>query len=180
MILRDAVAIYQQNRQKFNVSNPFNGLFGSIEEFDKLDRSFANLTLRYGRALDPWIRDHISELATDESGAPIDPMFTGTVETHHPNGQIKESLEVKKGKAHGTYREYFEDGSIRDGFFYKAGEIAGDFWPNGQIKRKESKQGKNQIIEWFNPDGVIQKRYVKDKVQDKGFVPRFCDRRILT
>jgi antitoxin component YwqK of YwqJK toxin-antitoxin module len=72
-------------------------------------------------------------------------------------------LEVKKGKPHGAYREYFEDGSIRDSVFYKAGKISGDFWPSGQLKRKESKQGKNRIIEWFYPNGSIQKRYVKDK-----------------
>jgi antitoxin component YwqK of YwqJK toxin-antitoxin module len=102
-------------------------------------------------------------LATDESGAPIDPKFTGTVEIRYPNGQIKECLEVTKGKPHGAYREYFEDGSIRDGEFYKAGKISGDFWPSGQLKRKESKQGKNQIIEWFYPNGAIQKCYVKDK-----------------
>jgi antitoxin component YwqK of YwqJK toxin-antitoxin module len=138
-------------------------LLGSIGAFDKLDRSFMNFALRCSRALDSWIRDHIAELATDESGAPIDAKFTGTVEIRHPNGQIKESLEVKKGKPHGAYREYFEDGSIRDGVFYKAGKISGDFWPSGQLKRKESKQGKNRLIEWFYPTGAIQKRYVKDK-----------------
>ncbi|MBS0265209.1 MAG: toxin-antitoxin system YwqK family antitoxin, partial [Planctomycetes bacterium] len=118
-------------------------------------------TLRCSRALDLWIRDHIGELAVDESGAPIDAKFSGTVEIRHPNGQIKESLEVKKGKPHGAYREYFEDGSIRDSVFYKAGKISDDFWPNGQLKRKESKQGKNRVIEWFYPHGAIQKRYVQ-------------------
>ncbi len=162
-ILRDAVAVYQQHRHKFKVSNPWEGLFGSIEAFDKLDRSFMNVMLRCSRALDSWIRDHVAELATDESGAPIEPKFTGTVEIRYPNGQIKESLEVKKGKPHGAYREYFEDGSIREGVFYKAGKISGDFWPSGQLKRKESKQGKNRIIEWFYPNGALQKRYVKDK-----------------
>jgi antitoxin component YwqK of YwqJK toxin-antitoxin module len=162
-ILRDAAAVYRQHRHSFDVSNPWDGLFGSIQPFDKLDRSFMKVILRCSRAFDSWIRDHIAELATDESGAPIDPKFTGTVEIRYPNGQIKECLEVRKGKPHGGYREYFEDGSIRDSVFYKAGKISGDFWPNGQLKRKESKQGKNRIIEWFYPNGAIQKRYVKDK-----------------
>lgn len=162
-ILRDADAVYQQHRKKFNVSSPWDGLFGSIEAFDKLDRSFSNVSLRCSRALDSWIREHITELATDESGSPIDAKFTGTVEIRHPNGQIKESLEIKKGKPHGAYREYFDDGSLRDSVFYKAGKITGDFWPSGQPKRKEFKQGKNRVIEWFYPNGAIQKRYVKDK-----------------
>ena len=162
-ILRDAADIYQAHRHKFMVSNPWDGLFGSIEAFDKLERSFMNVMLRCSRALEGWIRDHIAELATDETGAPIDAKFTGTVEIRHPNGELKESLEVKKGKPHGAYREYFEDGSIRDAVFYKAGKISGDFWPSGQLKRKESKKGNNKIIEWFYPSGAIQKRYVKDK-----------------
>jgi antitoxin component YwqK of YwqJK toxin-antitoxin module len=162
-ILRDAVAVYQQHRYKFMVSNPWDGLFGSIDAFDKLERSFMKFMLRCSRALDSWIRDHIAELAADESGAPIDAKFTGTVEIRHPNGRIKESLEVKKGKPYGACREYFEDGSIRDSVFYKAGKISGDFWPSGHLKRKESKQGQYRIIEWFYPNGAIQKRYVKDK-----------------
>jgi antitoxin component YwqK of YwqJK toxin-antitoxin module len=162
-ILLDATAVYNQHRHKFEVSNPWDGLFGSIEEFEKLDTSFVNVLLRCGRALDSWIREHVAELAADESGAPINPKFTGTVEIRHPNGQIKELLEVKNGKPHGAYREYFEDGSVRNGVFYKAGKVSGDFWPSGQLKRKESKRGNNRIIEWFYPNGVIQKRYMKDK-----------------
>src|ERR1019366_5060246 len=99
-ILRDAAAIYQGHRHEFNVSSPWDGLFGSIDAFEILERSFMNVMLRCSRALEAWIRDHIAELATDELGAPIDAKFTGTVEIRHPNGQIKESLEVKKGKPH--------------------------------------------------------------------------------
>ncbi len=162
-ILRDAVAIYRQNEHSFMVDDPWDGLFGSIEAFDKLHRPFANTMMRCSRALDLWIRTHVAELVTDESGKPIDPEFTGTVEIRHPNGQIKESLEVKKGKAHGAYREYFEDGSIRDNAFYKASKITGDLWPNGQLKRKEFKRAGNRIIEWFYPSGALQKRCVNDK-----------------
>lgn len=162
-VLRDAAAVYQLHQNEFATSNPWDELFGSIETFDKLDQSFMKVMQRCSRALDTWIRDHITELATDESGAPIDPQFTGTVEIHYPNGQIKETLEVKKGKPHGAYREYFEDGSVRDSVFYKSGKVTGDFWPNGQLKRKESKQGQNRVIEWFYPSGALQKRYVKNK-----------------
>src|SRR5579872_1036509 len=61
-ILRDAVAVYRKYKQKFQASSPWDGLFGSIEEFDKFDRSFMNATQRCGRAFDSWIRDHIAEL----------------------------------------------------------------------------------------------------------------------
>jgi antitoxin component YwqK of YwqJK toxin-antitoxin module len=163
VILRNAVAVYRQHRDKFEVDNPWDGLFGDITEFDELDRSFMNYILRCRRALDAWIRDHITELATDESGAPINKKFTGTVENFHPNGQVKESLEVKNGKPHSAYREYFEDGSVRNGVYYKSGKISKDFWPSGQMKRKESRRGQFRIIEWFYPNGSLQKRYVKGK-----------------
>lgn len=162
-ILREASAIYGQHRQQFCVRNPWDGLFGSIEAFERLEKSFMKVILRCSRALDSWILSHIDELATDDAGQPIDSHFTGTVESHHPNGQVKESLEVKNGRPHGLYRKYFDDGSIRDSKFYKAGKISGDFWPNGQLKRKESRKGKQRIIEWYYPSGALQKRYVMDK-----------------
>lgn len=162
-VLRDAAAVFRKHRSEFAVSNPWEGLFGSIKEFEKLERAFMNLALRCTRTIDTWIRTHIGELATDESGNPIDAKFTGTVEMHDSNGQLRELLEVKNGKPHGAYREYFEDGTIRDAVYYEAGKLSGNFWPNGQLKRKESKQGKNRVIEWFYPSGSLQKRYVMNK-----------------
>src|SRR4051794_6408924 len=79
-LLRDAVAVYQRHQSAFRVDNPWNGLFGSIKEFDKLDRAFMNVLLRGNRTLEKWIRSNIVELATDEVGNPIDAQFTGAVE----------------------------------------------------------------------------------------------------
>ncbi|HZZ78223.1 MAG TPA: DUF4375 domain-containing protein [Gemmataceae bacterium] len=160
--LRDALKIYRKHRAEFAVENPWNGLFGSIKEFDKLDRAMANLALRCTRTLVTWIRANINKLATDELGSRIDPHFTGTVEILHPNGVVHESLEVKKGKPSGAYRVFFDDGSVMKGVFYKAGKISGDFWPTGQVKRKQSKKGKLTITEWYYPSGKLLKRYVRN------------------
>ena len=35
-------------------------------------------------------------------------------------------LEVKKGKAHGAYREYFHNGLVRKVIFYRSGKTTGD------------------------------------------------------
>ncbi|WP_254513924.1 toxin-antitoxin system YwqK family antitoxin [Anatilimnocola floriformis] len=161
--LRSAETIYLQHQAEFNVDNPWDGLFGSIPEFEKLDRAFAISKNRGSKAIQAWIRTHISELATDETGQPIDVNFTGTIESRDESGNLKESLEVKKGKPHGVYREYFDDGSLRDSVFYKSGKVSGDFWPNGNLKYKESKRGTNLIKEWFYPSGALQKRYVAEK-----------------
>ncbi len=162
-LLRDALALYRQHQPAFAVDNPWDGLFGSIKEFERLERAFTNIQRRCDRALEKWIRSHVMELAADEVGEPIDPQFTGSVETRQPNGLVSEYLEVKKGKPSGAYRRFFEDGTVRKVVFYKSGKVTGDFWPDGQLKRKESKRGSHTIIEWFYPSGQLQKRFVKDK-----------------
>ena len=165
-LLRDAIVIYRQNQPAFCVDNPWDGLFGSIKAFRKLERSIVNLVVHGDRALEAWIRSHVAELVVDEAGNPIDPRFTGTVEVCWPNGLLRESLEVKRGKPHGAYREYFDDGTIQMVSFYRSGEVTGDFWPDGRVKRKKSRRGPQTIIEWYHPSGVLQKRYVKAKNGD--------------
>jgi antitoxin component YwqK of YwqJK toxin-antitoxin module len=162
-LLRDAVAVYRRHESAFRTDNPWDGLFGSIKEFDKLDRAFDSLLVRGDRILEKWIRSHIEELATNEAGNAIDSQFTGTVEIRQPNGLVGEYLEVKKGKPSGAYREFFDDGTVRKAIFYKSGKVTSDYWPNGQLKRKEFKRGTNTIIEWYYSCGTLQKRYVKNK-----------------
>lgn len=162
-VLRDAVAVYRRHQAAFRVDNPWDGLFGSIKEFDKLDRTFGAVQLRGDRALEKWIRSHIAELAADEAGNPINPQFTGAIEILQPNGLVGEYLEVKKGKPSGAYRCFFDDGTVRQVVFYKAGKVTGDFWPSGQLKRKETRRGDLTVIEWYYPGGQLQKRFVKNK-----------------
>lgn len=162
-VLRDAVEAFHRNRSAFDVADPWDGLFGGLPEFDRLDGTFARVQLKVDRALEKWIRAHVAELASDEAGDPIDSQFTGVVEILQPNGLVGEFLEVKKGKPSGAYRTFFDDGTVRQVVFYKAGKVTGDFWPDGSLKRKESRRGAATIIEWFHPGGGLQKRYVKDK-----------------
>jgi antitoxin component YwqK of YwqJK toxin-antitoxin module len=162
-LLRDAVAVYRRHQSAFRVKNPWDGLFGSITEFDKLERVFVKLVRRGDRVLEQWIRSHVTELATDETGNLIDAQFTGAVEILQANGLVGEYLEVKKGKPSGAYREFFDDGTVRKVVFYKAGKVTHDFWPDGHLKRKESRRGPHTIIEWYYPSGRLQKRFIKDK-----------------
>jgi len=162
-ILRDAATIYQQHRDEFLSSNPWDELFGSVKELEKLDRPFIRFILRCSRAIDSWILVHINRLVVDEAGNSIDLKFTGTVEICYANGHVKESMEVKNGKPHGIHREYFEDGCIREAVYYKLGKVSGDFWPDGKVKREESKRGTQRVIQWFYPSGALQKCFVMDK-----------------
>lgn len=185
--LRDAAAAFHRHRSAFDASDPRDGLLGGIWEFGRLDRTFRKVTSQVDGALERWIRRHITELANDEAGDPIDVQFTGVVEVLQPNGLVGESLEVTKGKSNGAYRSFFDDGTIRKVVFYKAGILTGDFWPDGTPKRRESRRGlrlqlrrrlrlrrpddsikrkiawrgPDIIIEWYYPGGAIQKRYVQ-------------------
>jgi antitoxin component YwqK of YwqJK toxin-antitoxin module len=162
--LEQAVAVYQRHRQRFQVENPWEGLFGGIPEFTPLDKAFMNSgVVAANRALEKWIRSHIEKLAVGDDGQPLDPAFTGTVEIKHPNGVVQESLEVKNGKPNGAYREFFDDGSVRQAAFYKSGQLSGDFWPSGQVKKNEMKRGQHKVTEWYYPSGKLQKRIVTDK-----------------
>ncbi|QDU18981.1 DMP19 family protein [Urbifossiella limnaea] len=161
--VRDAAAVYRRHRKAFDVANPWDGLFGSITEFDGLDRAFKGVVSRVNRAVEDWVRSHIGELAADETGEPIDPHFTGAVEIRGTDGGVREYLEVKAGRPHGAYREFFEDGTVRQARFYKSGKVSGDFWPSGQPMRKQAKRGGLTVVEWFYPSGRLHKRYVRDK-----------------
>jgi antitoxin component YwqK of YwqJK toxin-antitoxin module len=163
-LLNKADTVYRKHQKRFQVKNPWQGLFGSIKELEKLDSTFINADLGTpSGTLHQWMRDHIHDLAIGDDGKPLDPSFTGTVEGHHPNGKVCEQLAVKNGKAHGTYTEYFDDGTVRQATFYRSGAISGDFWPNGQIKKRASKKGPHKIIEFFYASGKLHKRMVKDK-----------------
>ena len=162
-ILRDSTAIFKKHKAKFKVDNPWDGLFGSIPEFDKLDRDFCNAAPKCSRAIETWIRKNIADFATDQDGNALDAGFSGVVETRQLNGLTGEYLEVKFGKPSGAYRLYFEDGTVQRFAHYKAGKISGNFWPSGELKKKESKQGKLTVIEWYYPSGRLHKRFVADK-----------------
>lgn len=162
-IVRQARAVYRKHKAAFAVTNPWDGLFGGIKAFDKLDEPFLKFALRGTRAFEMWIRANIATLVVDESGRPFDPKFTGTVEIRDADGTLRESLDVKNGKPHGAYRDYFEDGTVREAAFYKSGKLSADFWPDGRLKRREFKRGPLTVIEWHFPGGAIQKRYVKNK-----------------
>lgn len=165
-LVGDALAVYRRCATAFAVANPWDGLFGSLTDFDELDRAFCKLGSRPTRAVATWIRSHLSELVSDEDGNPIDLHFSGTVQRKDEAGVVRETLEVKQGKPHGAYREYFDDGSTKNVVFYKSGKVTGDYWPNGQLKRKESKRAGLTIIEWFHASGQLQKRFVNTKNGD--------------
>ena len=163
-LLREAVTIYQEHRERFTTANLWDRRFGSIEALEVLDRRFVRSGLaKASGALARWARAYLAELVVGDDGQPIDQVFTGTVEIRHANGQLAHSLEVRKGKADGPWREFFADGTVRQLRFFKAGKPSADFWPTGQLKFKQAKRGIQKVLEWYYPSGTLHKRIVLDK-----------------
>ena len=168
IFLAQAVEIYHRHQLEFDTDSPFgaDATFWKIKEFKPLDQKFSQKLGAVGKSLEKWLREHISEVIQSENGDPIDPKFTGEVETYYPKGGVYEKASVKNGVMNGEYRRYFEDGVLEHNIFYKGGEVSSDFWGNGQIKHRKSKRGNHTIYEWFFPSGQIQKRLVADKNSD--------------
>ena len=162
-LLKEAQAIYRRHEAEFQVENPWDGLFGSIPEFEPLNQEFCKSTKPANKALEGWTRKNIHLVAQGMGGESLAAKFTGTVEVRHPNGELARSLEVKNGKAHGTYREFFEDGSPRRASLYKNGALAEALWPTGQPKVRISKSDGVTIVECFYPSGALHKRTVQGK-----------------
>jgi antitoxin component YwqK of YwqJK toxin-antitoxin module len=164
-LLNDATKIYRKHKKEFAVENPFgeNGLFARMTELAKLDRPVGRLLGRTAKELEKWLRANSSLVVLDAAGGPIDPKFTGELETYHPNGNVFEQATVRRGVVSGPYHRYFDDGTLEQACHYKSGEISGDYWPNGQPKNKTMKRGKLKIHEWYYPSGNLHKRYVADK-----------------
>ena len=161
--VRKARASYIANAAAFEVEDPWDGLFGSLPELEDLDDRLASALPRCCRALTKWATLRVTELFVDETGAPFDPSFTGSLEGHHADSGVRRFLEVRRGKAHGCYREFGADGSVQVAEIYASGKLIGHHWPGGAIQRLERRDGKHRLIEWFHEDGSLQKRAVVDR-----------------
>ncbi|MFO1269480.1 MAG: DUF4375 domain-containing protein [Rubrivivax sp.] len=163
-VVRDALGVYRRHRPAFAVANPFDGLFGSIPEFGRFDRAFCRVMGPGTRAVQAWAREQAAILfAGDDGGAAIDPTYTGRIVTTHPNGAVSQSLEVRRGRPHGAYREYFDDGTPSDAALYRNGKTAAELWLTGQVRKKEFRRGPQRIVEWYYESGALHKRFVGDK-----------------
>ena len=164
-LLGQAQKIYLKQKKEFAVENPFgdDGLFARMKDLEKLSRLADRQIGRCATQLEKWVRSHFSKIALGDSGEPIDPNFSGEIETHFPNGKLFEKAIVRNGKLNGPYQRFKEQGVLEQSCFYKGGQESADYWPNGQARHKVMKQGKLKVYEWYFESGKIQKRYVADK-----------------
>ena len=141
--LEQATALYHEHREAFAVENPF-GERRALREHDRdgeagqEGRATVRIHQQVAREMGP---RPIAQVADGDDGKPIDPNFSGTIQTHHPGGQLFEEAVIRRGTLSGPYRRYFEDGTLEHSCYYKAGEISADYWPGGQPRHKKLKRG---------------------------------------
>jgi antitoxin component YwqK of YwqJK toxin-antitoxin module len=164
-LLKQATKVYRKHKKQFDVENPFgeDGLFARMTELTKLDRPVVRLLGRTRRQLEKWLRANITLVTVGDTGDPIDPKFSGELETYHPNGKVFEQVTVRRGVLSGPYRRYFKDGTLEHACFYRRGELSANYWPNGQLKHRRTKRDKLTTDEWYYPSGNLQKRYVANQ-----------------
>jgi antitoxin component YwqK of YwqJK toxin-antitoxin module len=164
-LVQKAARIYHQRRADFQTDKVWgkDGLFNSATELNKLDQSATAQIEAASKRIEKWLRANPEKIFVGEDGQPIDPQFTGEIETRHPGGQVFEQATLRKGALSGTYRRFLPDGKLERAEFYQGGKVSGDYWPTGQLKKKTTRQKDRTILEWFYPSGQLQKRYVQGK-----------------
>lgn len=91
--------------------------------------------------------------------------FTGKVVDKYPNGQIKGSAELEKGKANGKTVIYYENGQIKESMDMVEGDLVGEYKKyaeNGQILEEGTFKG------FRNPEGRGVKYYENGNKKEEG------------
>jgi len=156
-LFRSVLNIARKYSSKWQVPNQYEWDDAPLPEFAYPDDYFQKNEHNLGVPLESWFRSMLSDLVADENGDPVDPKYTGTVLSKGANGKILESLEVKRGKPHGRYQKFFDDGMVCRWVLYQSGQITKEFWPDGKVKSSVTKSRGQVFREWFYPNGQILK-----------------------
>ncbi len=107
------------------------------------------------------------------------------VTSYHPNGQIKQFLEISNGRAYGTYQEWYEDAVLKVDAFVIGGEAdittaAEKTWLFDGLSRAWDDKGRlsaeinyekgqlNGLSVYYHPNGMVWKRTPFEKGQANG------------
>jgi antitoxin component YwqK of YwqJK toxin-antitoxin module len=164
-LVKQATQIYRKRRAAFNTDEVWgqDGLFSTLTQLNQLDKAVGGHLESAGKRIEKWLRANSHQVFVGDDGQPIDPQFTGVIETTHLNGKLREQAAVRRGMMTGAYRRFRSDGTLDHAEFYEKGKVSGDYWPSGQLKKRKTKENQRTIIEWFYPSGQLRKRYVTDK-----------------
>jgi antitoxin component YwqK of YwqJK toxin-antitoxin module len=160
--------IYRKRRAQFNTDKVWgnDGLFAKLTELNQLDEAVCGHLENAGKRIEKWLRANSQQVFVGNDGQPIDPQFSGEIETTHANGKVFEQATLRRGLMTGAYRRFLPDGTLDHAEFYEKGKVSGDYWPSGQLKKRTTKKAQRTIVEWFYPSGQLHKRYVTGKSGD--------------
>lgn len=105
--------------------------------------------------------------------------FTGISLEYHENGQLKEKVNIKDGKANGPSEVYSKEGVIRSKIDWKEGDIVGMmvYFENGQLMKKTGHSNKKPqgIFAEYYPSGQLQEKMNYEDGKLMGVVERYYD-----
>lgn len=116
----------------------------------------------------------------------------GFVTTYHPNGQVKQYLEIENTRAHGSYKEWYSNGNLKIDCFVIEGDAdislaAEKSWLFDGCAKAYSEEGcliatipyvrgtMEGVAHYFHPNGVIWKEVIYQDNQFSGEVKIFLD-----
>ncbi|MDG1126993.1 MAG: toxin-antitoxin system YwqK family antitoxin [Hellea sp.] len=105
--------------------------------------------------------------------------FTGLSLEYHENGQLKEKVNIKDGRANGPSEVYSKEGVLRSKIDWKEGDIVGMmvYFENGQLMKNTGHQN-------MKPQGATEEYYPNGQLKEKmnykdgelvGVVERYYD-----
>lgn len=167
-VVTKAALIYREQRAAFSTDKVWGdeGLFASMADLNQLDKKLDSQLEKSGKQIEKWLRNHAAQVLVGDDGLPLNPSFTGEIETRHPSGKVFEQATVRRGTMTGAYRRFRPDGTLDQAEFYEKGKVSGDYWPSGQLKKRTTKESQKTIVEWLYPSGQLHKRYVTSKSAD--------------
>ena len=105
--------------------------------------------------------------------------FTGISLEYHENGQLKEKVNIKDGKANGPSEVYSKEGVIRSKIDWKEGDIVGMmvYFENGQLMKKTGHSNKKPqgIFAEYYPSGQLKEKMNYEDGKLMGVVERYYD-----
>lgn len=99
----------------------------------------------------------------------------GTYATFYPNGKLKQTATLQKGKSHGNFKSYYVNGAVNENVNYDKGELNGlyeSYYPSGSLKEKSTfVNGKmnGAYEEYYEGGGLSEKGQVRKGVKTETY-----------
>ena len=137
-------------------------LYEKLDALSELDDDYYDLNDQTMGLIEKYIRANPTEFCVDETGNDFELNFSGSITTLHPNKNKKDEFEIVNDKINGTFKSYFESGTLKEKVDYKDGVPTGEKWvynENGTLNSSLTLEADQKRFkrEWFHANGQPEK-----------------------